>query len=373
MPREQGLSFPERPLAFGTGLVALDLIINVDADFSPGFFAGGTCGNVLTILGYLGWQSSPISRLGQGAAGERVINDLKRWHLGTKLISADQDGSTPIIIQRIGRRSNGDPYHTFSWRCPACGAHLPGYKAVLANAAEELAKKLPAAQVFFFDRASRGALHLAKVLSDQGAVVCFEPSGVGDPSLFREAWALADIVKYSHERLRDIADLDWKRSEREGVLLEVETLGADGLRYRSRLPGTKNKGWLTLAGFDVKNVKDTAGCGDWCTAGLVDRLARRGRQGLTDAPPEKVRDALRFGQALAAWNCGFEGARGGMYKIDKQQFLGEIELILAGGDAQPTAVEKSTLSLNRAFAGLCPACKEDELAIQSNRRNRACT
>lgn len=48
--------------------------------------------------------------------------------------------------------------------------------------------RLPAAEVFFFDRVSRGALQLAKASSERGAVVVFEPSGVGDPNLFREAW-----------------------------------------------------------------------------------------------------------------------------------------------------------------------------------------
>src|SRR5438105_3755577 len=107
MPREQGAAVPglTKPLAFGTGLVALDVILNVDSDVSPGFFTGGTCGNVLTILGYLGWHSSPISRLGSGPAGQRVMHDLKRWHVTSKYITDDDDGSTPIIIHRIGRRS----------------------------------------------------------------------------------------------------------------------------------------------------------------------------------------------------------------------------------------------------------------------------
>jgi fructokinase len=175
-------------------------------------------------------------------------------------------------------------------------------------------------------------------------------------------------VKYSHERLRDIADLDWKRSEREGVLLEIETLGSAGLRYRSRLPGTKTKAWFELPGFVVKQVTDTAGCGDWCTAGLLDRLARRSLEGFKASTPEQVRDALRFGQALAAWNCGYEGARGGMYKADKQKFHEDIEMILSGAETQPSALEISSVALKRAFAGLCPTCKQGDGAHQFDRR-----
>jgi fructokinase len=225
-----------------------------------------------------------------------------------------------LIIERISRTAEGESYHTFSWRCPACGAHLPGYKPVLATAAQELASRLPTVQVFLFDRVSRGALHLAEASAARGAVVVFEPSGVGDPDLFREAWSCAHLVKYSHERLRDIADLELKRAEREGVLLEVESLGVDGLRYRSRLPKCPTSGWRHLSAFKPEDFKDAAGSGDWCTAGLLHRLARGGIRGLRASTPAKLQDALRYSQALAAWNCSFEGARGGMYEMDEPTF-----------------------------------------------------
>jgi fructokinase len=268
------------PCAFGTGLLALDVVVKADSPGAPLCYAGGTCGNVLTVLSYLGWNVAPISRLAPGPATDRLLADLADWKVSTQFVSLEEDGSTPVIIQRIARTASGVPYHTFSWRCPCCGAHLPGYKAVLATAAKELAGRLPTHQVFFFDRVSRGALHLARACSDGGGIVAFEPSGIGDPDLFREAWSLAHIVKYSHERLRDIADLELERSEREGVLLEVETLGADGLRYRSRLPKSRTGGWRHLSGFTPESLKDAAGSGDWCTAGLLDRLARGGLSGL---------------------------------------------------------------------------------------------
>jgi sugar/nucleoside kinase (ribokinase family) len=262
-----------KPVVIGTGLVALDFVITEDASEAPRSFAGGTCGNVLTVLSYLGWKAAPVSRLAPGVAAERLLEDLRSWEVSTEFVSLKEDGSTPVIIERIGRTTAGEPYHTFSWRCPACGAHLPGYKPVLASVAQDLTERLPDAQVFLFDRVSRGSLLLAEACADRGALVVFEPSGVGDPELFREAWCLAHVIKYSHERLRDIADLDLTRSERDGVLLEIETLGADGLRYRSRLPGSRTKGWQTLDAFSV-DLRDAAGSGDWCTAGLLDKLAR---------------------------------------------------------------------------------------------------
>jgi len=38
-----------------------------------------------------------------------------------------------------------------------------------------------------------------------------------------------------------------------------------------------------------------------------------------------IRKAVRFGQAMAAWNCKFEGVRGGMYSFDPAK--AEIQLL----------------------------------------------
>jgi sugar/nucleoside kinase (ribokinase family) len=356
------------PLALGTGLLTLDVVLNVDSPEPPRCYAGGTCGNVLTILRYLGWHAAPFSRLSPGIATERVLADLRKWEVSTEFVSLEDGGSTPIILERIARTGAGDPYHSFSWRCPACGAHLPGYKSLLAGVAREWAGRLPAAQVFFFDRVSRAALLLARACSAGGAVVVFEPSSVGDPDLFREAWCLAHIVKYSHERLRDIADLEWKRSEREGVLLEVETLGAEGLRYRSRLPRGRTKGWRQLHALAPETLKDAAGAGDWCTAGLLDRVARGGLAGFRATVGEQLRNALQFGQALAAWNCGFEGARGGMYQVDKSAFERQVETILRGGEPAAVASKEERVIAAELLACICPSCKGAEFAAGTSQR-----
>lgn len=359
------------PRALGTGLLALDIVVNVDSCELPRCYAGGTCGNVLTILNYLGWHSSPLSRLSPGAAAEPLLADLRKWEVSTEFISLEDDGSTPIIIERITRTAAGEPYHSFSWRCPGCGAHLPGYNPLLAATTQERAARLPASQVFFFDRASRGAIHLARASSNSGAVVVFEPSGVGDPGLFREAWSLAHVVKYSHERLRDIADLELKRSERDRVLLEVETLGAGGLRYRSRLPKCRTDRWRQLSAFKPEALKDAAGSGDWCTAGLLNRLARRGMVGFRSTTSANLEDALRYGQALASWNCGFEGSRGGMYQVEKATFERQVERILKGGEVTAATGGEDLAIAADLLARFCPSCKGPEFTSVTPQRNGA--
>ena len=52
----------EEPARGGSGPVTLDVACGESG--GPGFFAGGSCGNVLTILSYPGWDSYPAARLG---------------------------------------------------------------------------------------------------------------------------------------------------------------------------------------------------------------------------------------------------------------------------------------------------------------------
>jgi fructokinase len=346
----------EAPLATGTGLVALDVVLSDDQPVEPRYWAGGTCGNVLVALSYLGWRSAPIVRLREGAAANGLLADLKRWGVMTSFVTLSEDGSTPVIVERIGRaRGGGEVFHSFSWRCPNCGARLPGYKPVLAAEAEQLVLRLGSPRVFFFDRLSRGAIVLARVAAERGAAIVFEPSSVGNPILFREAWELADVVKYSHERLSELpAGLEG----RKGPRVLIETLGSAGLRYRTRLPGCKTRTWQLLKSIPATLVRDTAGAGDWCTAGIVYRLFPPGASALETATDASVRDAIRYGQALAAWTCSFEGARGGMYEIERDLFNEQVAALLGARSEGKLDNSPRQLAAKNAMTCLCPSCEQ---------------
>jgi fructokinase len=344
----------QTPLALGMGLLALDVVISESESEPIRHRAGGTCGNVLLALRYLNWQTAPIARLQQGPATTRLLDDLHYWNVDTDHITEDESGSTPVIVQRIGRTRTGEPRHSFSWRCPNCGNRLPGYKPVLMSEVENMVAKLDTVQVFFFDRVSRGALMCAQACSELGAVIAFEPSGIGHPALFEEAWALAHIVKYSHERLHE---LPTKLERLRGPRLQIETLGQDGLRYRSSFDNSKTRGWQHLDALEADVVRDTAGAGDWCTAGVLSKLARRGVKGLPRMTDGTLREAIRYGQALAAWNCRFEGARGGMYSVTKDVFFNQVTGILRGSDAKRGGQGTQTATAPLPFDCLCPSCQ----------------
>lgn len=339
---------------WGTGLLTLDVVISLDARKAPRLWAGGTCGNVLTILSYLGWQSFPVARLNGDAASAYVLRDLRRWGVRLDFAREKPEANTPIIVHQISRNRAGEPSHKFSWSCPRCGTWLPAYKAVLATAAGEISAQTASAQVFFFDRISRGALTLAQTSAEKGALVVFEPAGVGDPRLFREAISVAHIVKYAAGRASAIGDLtDYARP-----LIEIETQGREGLRYRCNLAGFDTS-WQHLTAYSVTGLKDAAGAGDWCTAGLLHCIGQDGLGGIKHLTAFKLRNAFRLGQALAAWTCGFEGARGGMYRMDRQTFRSTIAEIMQSESCPRVQNTSRTTAAGKMRGNICPACERN--------------
>lgn len=340
---------PRHPSAFGAGLIALDLIVSADSPSSNQVHAGGTCSNVLTALAYLGWDSYPIARLGDDAASQVVRADLIRWGVHLDHASCTPSAHTPIIVQQIRRKRDGTPTHSFSWACPRCGKRLPSFQPVTRTVVEAIAPDLKRANVFFMDRLSRGILNLAALAAESGALVMYEPSGVAQPRLLNEAITLAHVVKYSETRITQVEGL-WSRGA--ATMIEIQTLGERGLRYRHKLGG-KRTGWLTLPAIVAPRLVDTCGSGDWCSAGLLAEIFRLQPAGLQKLKSAQLKQALQFGQALSAWNCGFEGSRGGMYALTKSAFEKQIAELLAGN---VPSLPVSTKAPEETGHLACPAC-----------------
>lgn len=323
------IKYETPPTVYGTGLVSLDIVISADPEEPCYLWAGGTCGNVLTILSYLGWKSFPIARLNGDTASIRVRADIKRWDVDLKYAEQLPTTSTPIITQENSVDKQGQPVHKFHWKnCPKCGAWLPNYKAVTLSAAGGIKEKVSSGTLFFFDRTSPGAIDLAKHFKSLGAIIFFEPSAKPDLKQLKQALKLADIVKYSNEKfLSSLPDIKGFTS----AFLEIQTLGSEGLRYRTHASNNLDRKWKILPAFQASVIKDACGCGDWTSAGLISKLCDRKAEDLNNISEETVISGLKYGQALAAWNCGFEGARGGMYRVSEDTFKKDIQQILKSG------------------------------------------
>ncbi|QHC61136.1 PfkB family carbohydrate kinase [Rathayibacter sp. VKM Ac-2760] len=328
------------PKVLGTGLLALDLVISAQPDRPIQSFAGGTCGNVLSILAYLGWDAYPIARLNHDTAATRLAIDLARWGVHLDYVHAGKTTSTPIIIQENRLTAAGVPKHKFTWACPKCGHWLPGFRPITRDVIDDVMPATENAAVFFLDRLSRAALTLAGSAAENGALVVFEPSGRSDPKLFDDAIKISHIVKYADQRLSDAGGT---MSEDTATLLEVQTLGSKGLRFRHKKDTVPTE-WIDLDAVPTTDIVDTCGSGDWCTAGLLAKLATNGRHAFTTHDLSTVIDALNYGQTLAAWNCAFEGARGGMY-VDIHDDLSTLD-------------GYRTEQVTHGVAISCPACPE---------------
>lgn len=354
------------PVVIGTGLVALDVVIPGDMNTDPYLCAGGTCGNVLTALAFLGWQAYPVARLSTDGASKRVAEDLRHWCVKTDFVTFDQDGSTPVVVQHIHNTEGGEPSHSFSRKCPKCGAFLPWYKAVRVADVAGLVPKLPTPHVFFFDRTSRGALSLAMESRDRGAIVVFEPSAASDPNHLQEALDLSHIVKVSSDRLASNEAVLTSNAPR----IVIETLGNAGLklRYKNSASEGGNKKWHQLRPVPTESLRDTAGAGDWCTAGIIYMLGAMGAKGLDDITLDEVQQAIRVGQAMASWTCGFDGPRGGMYTVSKLDFLTSVSGFLTGKSQATKQTNTVAVPAGARLAFVCESCCQKDTA--GERKNR---
>ncbi|MEQ1607884.1 MAG: PfkB family carbohydrate kinase [Hyphomonadaceae bacterium] len=335
-------------IAMGAGFVALDVIQNDDGDRVA---AGGTCGNVMAILAWLGWHSLPVARIGADGASECVIENLTAAGVDTRFVSVNTKTPTPIVIQRTVIDRAGKRSHRFTMTCPGCGQWLPRFRPFVGSDAQavidSMGKKAP--NVFFFDRVSPAILTLARWARDAGALLMFEPTTYSDDKHFQSAVELCHILKFSHERLGHVRDF----AETKGPEIAIETLGADGLRIRWR------DKWTTYASFRAPRFIDAAGAGDWCAAGLLHVVGQSGAAGLKDLRKPEVEKAVRVGQALSAINCGFVGARGSMEVLDRAK-TSELLRQLQGGEVILPADEGASDG-EKAHAIICDVCKPPEV------------
>jgi sugar/nucleoside kinase (ribokinase family) len=331
-----------KSVCLGAGLLALDVIVNGSPDSPAYLSAGGSCGNVLTALAYLGWGVAPVARLNNNRASRELMKDLAAWDVDPQFISNESDGSTPIIIHRLLKDKAGNPKHRFEFRDPELGSWLPQYKPVLASYIETLQLPDKKPSVFYFDRASRGTIDLARKCKENNALVYFEPTSISDLRLFKEAVATSDVIKFSSER---IADYD-KHFPTQQCVLEIRTLGSEGLEYRYSRTKRSVK-WEHVKPFALQRdlIKDTAGAGDWCSAGIIHILGADGFKAFDKLKKEDILNALKTGQAYSTLSICFNGARGVMYELEHKKFALAANQILT---SKSPKVEKFLSSASKS-------------------------
>ena len=149
-------------------------------------------------------------------------------------------------------------------------------------------------------------MFLAKKAIESGCIVMFEPYRLDDIRKARKAIAISDILKYAEDEGNSPLD-DLITSDSHRPRLIVETMGALGLKFRWRGKNRRLSSWLRQAPFHPTMPLDSAGAGDWCSAGFIKKLLN-GRPDLR-WNRRYIERALRYGQALAAGSVSFLGPR----------------------------------------------------------------
>lgn len=295
--------------------------------------AGGTAANVAANLAYLGWSAELVVRLGSDAPARRILREARNSGVEVRRVERSRDVATPVVLHDIT-----PPTHRFLFSCPKCGRRLPRHRPISDEHVEKTLLTADPPDVLFFDRAGAPAIRLAREMRKKGALVMFEPSSPGVPSRTIAAAEAADIVKCSHERRQQIDGA--LLTPREGQL-QVETLGAGGLRYR-----VGRARWKRLRAVKT-TIVDSGGAGDWLTAALLSNMPS-----LAPTALGRAEDALRRAQAVAALSCGFVGARS-LAKQPVRTVEQAVEALLRG--AEPTLVRPEWERPSRAqhVCGLC--------------------
>ena len=260
---------------------------------------GGTAGNVMTILAWMGWHSLPAARLDDSEVGLQLKADLESYGCDTRYLTNTPDGGTTIldIIHKTGR--DGKPKTAYMAHSPRGGRFVNHRFWTLkqAQALFDSLDKMP--DIFFFDRCAPGNILLAQLFHERGVLVYYEPNEPVDRNFLR-AVAASDIVKFSNERHPDVSFTEGFTDK-----LFIQTLNQEGLRYRLR-----GGEWKQLIPVSNPNAIDGEGAGDWTSSTLIDALGKRGLPRIADIQASVLEECLMEAQKVASESVTYIGAKG---------------------------------------------------------------
>lgn len=307
------------PRCLGSGLVALDIIYPPRRGAKAFLSIGGSCGNVLTILNAFGIKAVPVVQLGYDKAGKVLIDVFKRRGFDTHYVTRLREVGTPIIIQTFTSDCYGSNNHSFSFCCPDTGAKLPRFRSVTVEAARKVACALDKLDIYYSDRLAPSTQLLAEASRKRDALVFLEPSARFTRNEFLRTARSAHVLKVSNElitRNDRILDTVWNP-------VQIVTAAEKGLWYRiGSRPGSFGP-WQRLTANAVGHVVDPAGSGDWASAGIIlSLLSNDWHKAIRNKGI--IKEAIRFGQSLAAENCRWIGAQGLLYSKQFPEFLSMV-------------------------------------------------
>lgn len=370
------MTFPSSaPSVLGIGSVPYDCLFYMDADGNLQEtleMPGGSVGNVLCALSWLGTRSAVASVVGADVEGERTAAHLERFGVRTEWLQRKAGRRTRRLRIEVRRRGDagaeegkdagergragagsgtaGIPDHRF--------VHHPPDKAEVSmrDLNPEPGWRKRAVEDFdwlHFDAPTRITLQMAREAAQRGKPVSYD---FGRPPLWgvRPAIEMAGsctLLKTNRPLVAALGGSDdpeslFRRFGRLRFLLVTDGERDAQLWWRGGIgqgigDGENKIEKVARPTIAARQIMDTIGAGDSCTAILIHEIAAalglggaEGAQGipLTPAWAEGVLDKVT---ALAALVCQFPGATGYLYWLLKQEFSLDslLESIIRDGGA----------------------------------------
>lgn len=289
----------------GTGIFNLDIIVKRDYPEWPQLRpftdnvvmeeVGGTCGNVMCMLSWMGWDARPIASLDDSEEGRKITKDLKHYGCDCRYVTNTPEGGTTML--RCTHKKTVDGKRSMSVRAGSPGgSRFP--KRHFLRARDEapvfMDQLIEVPSVFFFDDPAAGHRYLAREMKRKGCqIVYFEPSKVATNADL-ESIGVSDVIKFSDENVPDVSFTELFPDK-----VFIQTMGPKGVRYKY-----KGRPWEVVEALPVREVVDTEGAGDCFTATFINAVAE---SGLTlSSIPAAIREAMEN----ASRSVGYFGSKG---------------------------------------------------------------
>ena len=260
---------------------------------------GGTAGNVMSILAWMGWHSLPAARLDDSEVGLQLKADLESYGCDTRYLTNTPDGGTTIldIIHKTGR--DGKPKTAYLAHSPR-GGRFVNHRFWTLKQAQELFDSLEEMpDVFLFDRCAPGNILLAQLFHERGVLVYYEPNEPVDRNFLR-AVAASDIVKVSNEKHPDVSFIEGFTDK-----LFIQTMSEKGLRFKLRA-----EGWITIPPEHNPHAVDGEGAGDWTTSAFIHEMGHHRMLTFDRIHLPNVTHCLEEAQRVASQSVSYIGAKG---------------------------------------------------------------
>jgi len=284
-------------------------------DSVPQLHGGGTGANAAAALARLGVSVMMVGAVGDDGYGRWVRDDLRREGVDVAGLSSVREAFTTMVMALI--EPNGERLLVV-WP-PEGGAHLQLEAEDINMELMGSASWLHTTGMCLRKSPGREAVLGAMELAREGDLTVSL-----DLNLRSESWCLDETTRKTFDRAIELSDVVFGNADEEIIPIADANSAEAGAQYlcggkRIVVSRRGNKGALVVTPEETfeavafkTEVVDTLGAGDAFNGGFIAAcLAEVG-----------VREAARWGNAVAALKIGRAGARGLPSMNDLQQMLG---------------------------------------------------